>query len=95
MRDVVPNGDDFRSRNYGAVLANDMDRDTQGVVHAPPGNLSAFWSKMARRIPCVECGAVAGAACTSFARDSMGEELTSVHGKRFTAAKRKFGKERK
>jgi hypothetical protein len=100
MRDVVPNGDDFRSRIYSAHRANARDGLPRGEgepsINAASTN-SMFMGIGREKVSCPECGAEPGQPCTSVAKDPKkhGKEMPTIHGKRFAMAKRVFGRKEK
>jgi len=80
MRDVMPNGEDIRSRTYSAHLANKFDNGYRGT--------KAFWNQIARKVECPECFAKSDEACMSLSVKTPAAKLKGVHHQRLSAAKK-------
>jgi hypothetical protein len=90
MIDMVPNGDDFRSRIYGAHLRNKRD-------HGPSEReTDPVFVRLGRdNISCPTCLVEAGQPCISTAKTGAGAELKTLHPKRFFMAKRLYARKEK
>jgi len=89
LRDVIPNGDDFRSRGYGIHKmqpAWQNDRETGGAMPRE------FTDRKTREVPCPTCQALPGAPCISQAKDRMGAELAGFHSARSIDAQQQYRK---
>jgi len=81
LQDVIPNGEDFRSREYTALIQRRKPLKVRMDAH--------YWRRISLTVECSRCKAPVGQACTSTARGRVGEPLNSPHGERLAAVARK------
>lgn len=80
MRDLVPNGEDFRSKLYTVHRAN--------VTKASSRMSPEYYARMALTVECRDCAAAIDQPCTSIDKTKFGAALNGPHGTRLRDAMR-------
>jgi len=57
-------------------------------------NMGDFWTNLAAKVDCEECGAKANESCISKAKTTYGKPAEGFHQKRFHKAREVFGKKK-